>query len=267
MSYAEILQRTKKNKMDVKYFRHIEDDFLTPEECIEFIAMAESLGFEEAKIQTRGVGEVMNKDVRDNDRVIHENQTLANQLWELIQPLVPAEIEDHKAVGLNERFRFYRYRDGQQFKVHPDGAFKRNEFEHSKITAIIYLNSEFSNGETIFVNPFQTIEAVTGRLLLFTHGQLHKGSAVPSGTKYVLRTDVMYRREPNEDEVKLEEEIYIGDRNIMFIDLIPSDAKNAFKALASEWNEKGYYLATGKLSEDKAHELWAIKRPKSESNE
>jgi len=110
----------------------------------------------------------------------------------LLKEYVPAEVDGWRAVGLNEQFRIYRYKDGQQFKTHPDGAFKRNEQEHSKITVIVYLNDDFEGGETEFVMPHEIVEPEAGKLLLFAHGQLHKGNPVPKGTKYVFRTDVMY---------------------------------------------------------------------------
>lgn len=250
-----------------KYFRHIEDNFFTSEECKGFIILAENIGFEEAKIQTKGVGEVMNKGVRDNDRVIYDNPQLAQQLWSIIKPLVPAEVEGYNAVGLNEKFRFYRYKDGQQFKVHPDGSFKRDEFEHSKITAIIYLNEDFTNGQTVFVNPYQEVDPQTGRLLLFAHGQLHKGNEVPEGTKYVLRTDVMYRREPLESEITEPVEVLIGEMEKIFKDMNQEESSAELKRLATEWNLKGYMIATGKISENKMHELWAIKKPLESAND
>jgi predicted 2-oxoglutarate/Fe(II)-dependent dioxygenase YbiX len=178
--------------MDFRRFKHIEKNFLTEEECAGFIRYAEEQGFEEALIQTRQEGQVMNKGVRNNDRHIWEARDLATQLWELVKPYVPAEVDGWDAIGLNEQFRMYRYKDGQQFKVHPDGSFKRNAHEHSKITVLLYLNEDFEGGETEFVMPHDIIKPETGMMLLFAHGQLHKGNPVPSGTKYVLRTDVMY---------------------------------------------------------------------------
>ena len=86
---------------------------------------------------------------------------------------------------------------GQQFKVHPDGHFKRNDDEVSMVTMLIYLNEDFIGGETEFVMPWKAIPPKTGKLLLFRHNQLHKGNPVPQGIKYVLRTDVMYKRVNN----------------------------------------------------------------------
>ena len=178
--------------MDFKRFRNIIPNFLTKEECVGFIKFVENQGFEEALVNTRGKGQVVNKGVRDNDRHIFQARDLATQLWELVREHVPLDVEGWVPIGLNEQFRIYRYKDGQQFKIHPDGSFVRNEYEHSKITVIIYLNEDFEGGETEFAMPHDVIEPLAGTLLLFSHGQLHKGNPVPTGTKYVLRTDVMY---------------------------------------------------------------------------
>ena len=173
--------------MEFKRFRKTVPNFLTEDECSGFISFGEKEGFKEALIQTRAEGQVMNKDVRDNDRYIFEARDLATQLWPLVKEHVPAEVDGWFAHSLNEQFRIYRYKNGQQFKVHPDGSFKRSAHEHSKITVIIYLNDNFDNGATEFVMPHQIIEPEAGKILLFAHGQLHKGNPVPRGTKYILR--------------------------------------------------------------------------------
>ena len=185
-------------------FRLEVEDFLTADECKERITFAEEQGFEEAMIQDRNQGQVMTKDVRDNDRVIIDLPEDAAELFERMKHLVPQEMfmkgkdgkkETWKIFGLNERFRFYRYQFGQQFKLHPDGAFKRNESEMSMVTVIIYLNDDFTGGETEFSMPWLSVPPKAGKMLLFRHRQLHKGNPVPKGIKYVLRTDVMYLKD------------------------------------------------------------------------
>lgn len=178
--------------MEFKRFRKIVPNFFTKEECVGFIGFSEQEGFEEALVNTKAKGQVMMKDLRDNDRHIWQARDLAVQLWPLIKEHIPTDVDGWRPIGLNEQFRIYRYKDGQQFKVHPDGAFKRNEHEHSKITVIVYLNDDFEGGETEFVNPHEVVTPQAGTLLLFAHGQLHKGNPVPEGTKYVFRTDVMF---------------------------------------------------------------------------
>jgi predicted 2-oxoglutarate/Fe(II)-dependent dioxygenase YbiX len=173
-------------------FKHIVEGFFTPEECKGFIDFSEKQGYEESLIRTRE-GEVMNKEIRDNDRVIWDNPQIAEQIWEMVKDMLPADIDGYEPIGLNERFRFYRYKDGQQFKPHVDGSFRRSETETSKITLLIYLNEDFEGGNTTLVLEGEEIEPKEGMLFLFEHRIMHCGRPVTEGTKYVLRTDVMYK--------------------------------------------------------------------------
>ena len=169
-------------------------DFLNNDECSEFIRIAESIGFGEAPITT-SQGQVMRKDVRNNSRVMKDDPELADQLWRRAMPWVVTPWRNSMAVGLNERFRFYRYEPGQRFAPHFDGAFERQDGEKSEFTFLIYLNDDFVGGETRFFKPgVFHVQPRTGSLLIFHHPQLHEGAVIESGTKYVLRSDVMYRR-------------------------------------------------------------------------
>ena len=87
-------------------------DFISGARCDEMIARAEQTGFDEATINTPH-GAVRATDVRNNDRVIADDPALAAELWALAAPHVPSPFNNRKAVGLNERFRFYRYEVGQ----------------------------------------------------------------------------------------------------------------------------------------------------------
>ena len=173
-------------------FKHIVEKFLTQEECKGFIDFSEKLGYKESLIRSKD-GEVLNKDIRDNDRVIWDNPQVAAQLWALVKDMMPDDIDGYEPLGLNERLRFYRYKDGQQFKPHIDGPYKRSETEKSKITLLLYLNEDFVGGNTTLVLEGEEIEPKEGMLFLFEHKIMHCGRPVTEGTKYVLRTDVMYK--------------------------------------------------------------------------
>jgi hypothetical protein len=43
---------------------------------------------------------------------------------------------------------------------------------------------------------FETVRPVTGALCLFPHTHLHRGEAVAAGTKFILRSNVMYKQPP-----------------------------------------------------------------------
>jgi hypothetical protein len=144
---------------------YIIEDFFTLEECQYWIDFGEKKGYKLAKINMGFRQQVVNTGIRNNKRGI--------------------------AIGVNERFRFYRYTVGQEFKPHRDGSFIRNIKEWSAYTLIIYLNENIIGGETDFFD-FK-LQPKQGNALLFKHEIRHAGLPVTEGVKYVLRTDVMYK--------------------------------------------------------------------------
>src|SRR3954470_19195124 len=81
-------------------------DFFSPEECDRFIAQAEQAEFEEATISTAG-GQVLNKGVRDNLRLIHDDPALAAELFQRAQPFLPDQLLSRwQLLAFNERWRY-----------------------------------------------------------------------------------------------------------------------------------------------------------------
>ena len=165
-------------------------DFLSAEECDQYIALSEKTNYELAKVDA-DKGQRVVAEVRNNSRAFYDNTELADLLWQKVQPFVPPQLGNSEAIGLNEKFRFYRYEPGQRFKGHVDGSYIRNASEASYFTFMIYLNDDYEGGETKFLDC--TITPQKGMALIFLHNLYHEGSEAISGTKYVLRTDVMYR--------------------------------------------------------------------------
>jgi hypothetical protein len=168
------------------------EDYLSPQECERYIALGERMGYDESEITTLR-GSEMFKAVRNNYRVIFDDVELASALYERAKPHLPAVQDDWSLCGFNERLRFYRYGPGEYFKWHKDGSFQRSPHEESFLTFMIYLNDQFEGGETQF--KWETVAPKPGTALVFPHRMLHQGATVTSGTKYVLRTDIMYRAE------------------------------------------------------------------------
>lgn len=76
----------------------------------------------------------------------------------------------------------------------------------SILTWVLYLNDDFEGGGTRFMLPdgmlgqhkVREIPATRGSVLCFFHGDhplspLHEGGLVTSGTKYIIRSDVLYK--------------------------------------------------------------------------
>ena len=95
---------------------------LTPQECKEYIDLAENMGYQEAPIHSSS-GAVLMPEIRNNKRVMIDDVNIAQTLWHKVKNYVPATLDGRNAVGLNERIRFYRYESGQKFAPHMDGSF------------------------------------------------------------------------------------------------------------------------------------------------
>jgi hypothetical protein len=167
------------------------DEVLDASECAAQIARCEPLGFAPAPITT-AAGFVMRSDIRNNDRVIFDDLALAADLFGRVHGHLPEQLFGRRPIGVNERFRCYRYAPGQRFAPHYDGCFHRTDRERSELTLMVYLNDGFTGGDTAFLDFAATVAPRPGMALLFQHRLLHEGAVVEAGVKYVLRSDVMY---------------------------------------------------------------------------
>jgi len=182
------------------------DDVFSPDECTALIDFSHQFQYEVASI-TLGRDQFETRlDIRNNQRAIYDSPVLADLLFSRLEPLLPQQLHGWRLAGLNERFRFYLYENGQTFRPHYDGNYEVNDWHSSQLTLLIYLNEGFTGGETIFYHddyaawicrhPLRKTHTITpslGQVLIFEHQQLHEGAPVLEGQKYVLRTDVMYK--------------------------------------------------------------------------
>ena len=190
------------NQNDPFFLRHapfiaVVDEVLSAGECETLIERIESLSPSFAPITTAR-GFVDRPDIRNNDRVIFDDVALAADLFERLRQLLPERLrpddDPRTAVGLNPRFRGYRYSPGQRFAPHYDGHYQ-NDAECSELTVLFYLNEGFVGGATSFCDWEVKVEPRRGQALLFSHRVLHEGCILESGRKYVLRSDAMYQRQ------------------------------------------------------------------------
>ena len=182
------------------------ENFLSEQECQDLIFFSENQGYQEATVTLKNSGQnsvqnegkyeqKMMKNVRNNYRFIYQDQQLAQKYWQNLKEFCPQKIENKEAIGLNSQFRFYKYESNQRFKRHIDGRVvleNDKEIQESRITFMIYLNEDFEGGQTAFDEI--EIQPKTGTALCFVHELKHEGKSVPKGTKYVLRSDIMYSK-------------------------------------------------------------------------
>ena len=195
---------------------------LTPQECQRLINATESLGYlPDAPVS-------LPRDVRHNDNLtMVVDQATDALIWQRVSSLFSQGV-DHfnglKPLGINARFRFYRYQEGDYFKRHIDGSWPGSRVINDKLitqayddrwsqmTFLMLLNDDFKGGETRFwvdkndsTKPARhdkdanvvDIRTPQGGVLVFPHGHhpmhcLHGSEPITKGTKYIIRTDVLF---------------------------------------------------------------------------
>uniref|UniRef100_A0A6B2LJK0 Fe2OG dioxygenase domain-containing protein n=1 Tax=Arcella intermedia TaxID=1963864 RepID=A0A6B2LJK0_9EUKA len=153
---------------------------------------------------------------RSNDRCVWRDDQgeLTSELWVKLQPFVPATLYNGEWIlhSVNNIFRFYRYKEGGEFKPHFDNVFRNGDIQ-SHFSLLIYLNDDFEGGKTLFFSwkpsgakyeaQHVQIEPKTGYACIFPHtgnlSPLHSGlpHTTPGHFKYVIRSDIMYKRLPS----------------------------------------------------------------------
>ncbi|WP_448274217.1 hypothetical protein [Nostoc sp. DSM 114160] len=94
------------------------ENILSPAECAEYINLTENIGYTDAPITTHR-GFKMRPDIRNNQRVMLDDRERAFDLWQRVSNYIPKTIGRWHPVGLNERFRFYRYDPGSEVCTSP----------------------------------------------------------------------------------------------------------------------------------------------------
>ncbi|MEQ8458731.1 MAG: 2OG-Fe(II) oxygenase [Sandaracinaceae bacterium] len=130
---------------------------------------------------------------RNQDRVMRDDPETTADLFGRLRAHLPERIGELTLVGLNERLRYYRYREGQRFEPHMDHWYQPSETRITLLTVLVYFNDDFEGGETRFMEQVeQTVVPAPGLAAIFQHKIRHEGCEVRRGTKYALRTDALY---------------------------------------------------------------------------
>jgi len=194
------------------------------DECRRFIEVTEELGYsEDASVS-------LPRSVRHNENLVWVADEMTHDIiWQRCRELMYDNIgifDGKKPLGLNKRFRFYKYGEGDFFKPHTDGSWPGSRVvdgklisnaypdRYSQMTFLILLNDDFTGGETAFYidrknpsKPAKSTEDIkvakvrtpAGGVLCFPHGThplhcIHSSEPVLSGVKYIIRTDVLFER-------------------------------------------------------------------------
>jgi len=225
----------KKQLLDNKIFTI--DHFLTNDQCKFWIDRGEEKRFNPSPISGGGHGRTGREDPRTSQFVVFVDQEKADDMWSEVIKFLPANLthltktaditSDENAklwspVGINPRMRLYKYEKGQAFPEHIDYKMfryvwrnKRKYKQQTFMTLLIYLNDDFTDGETGFWTqhdvigvkehcrflrgiedkPHQlVVKPQTGMALISDQNIIHEGIPPGKGVKYVLRTDIVYEK-------------------------------------------------------------------------
>ncbi|MFT5112542.1 MAG: hypothetical protein ACI8P9_001869 [Parasphingorhabdus sp.] len=192
------------------------------DECNRIINITEELGYlEDAAVS-------LPRSIRHNDSFTWVVDDETNDIiWQKCQPYTydnHAYNKGKTAVGLNARFRFYRYQSGDYFAPHTDGSWPGSRVvdghlidnaygdRWSQLTILLYLSEDFVGGATQFyvdhnnlgqpaedagTTPTISVRTPVGGALCFPHGThpqhcVHSSENIISGTKYIIRSDVLF---------------------------------------------------------------------------
>ncbi|CAF1417215.1 unnamed protein product [Didymodactylos carnosus] len=175
----------------------------TKEECQAYIDLTEAKGYIPALTHFgRGVKRLV-PHYRNNDHCIIDSVEIMSIIWQRVRSYIPKEWNNnYQILSLNECLRFLRYDVGQRFEAHVDSAYRRKNRSHERsfLTIQVCLNEGFQGGATTFIdpggpNPKADMSYIPkqGMVLAFEHCLLHEESALISGRKYTIPTDVMYK--------------------------------------------------------------------------
>ncbi len=171
------------------------DGALDVQTCAAYVARFPREGAEVGTVIGRE-GEIVDLQVRNNTRVMWDDEAEAQRLFERVAPHVPPVLRmggvERRVVGANPRLRVYRYQPGQKHGAHWDTEVELPDGRRSLLTLVFYLNDGFEGGCTEFPELGATVQPQAGRALLFQQRVVHVAGEVTRGTKYVLRTDLMY---------------------------------------------------------------------------
>ncbi|KAF9432323.1 hypothetical protein BGZ76_010962 [Entomortierella beljakovae] len=194
-------------------------DVLTRQECLQMISASESIGFTPDVPMVGSAAESIS--ILAHNFFWMADDQLLNHIFDRCKAHFPETSGDGcGAIGLNSRWRVYRYVPGAIYRIHVDGSWPGSGLDPntgeylydayggtrwSRLTFLVYLNDEFEGGGTTFFTPsvdvgFMDAKAISpraGSVLCFPHGEaagslLHEGSPVIKGAKYIIRADVLY---------------------------------------------------------------------------
>ena len=115
-------------------------------------------------------------------------------LFAAIQHTAPPHLDNMDIVSLAEQqTACMRYSEGEYFGIHTDSPFVAQDGAITKLSLVLYLNDDYTGGETVFPDLALEIKPEVGKILLFPPILRHMSKPISHGAKYIIRSEVLYR--------------------------------------------------------------------------
>lgn len=187
---------------------------LSTQECKNLVNATEELGY----LPDAAVS--LPRSVRHNDSLTWVVDDSTHEvIWKRCLAFMVDDknlFQGKKALGVNQRFRFYKYSKGDYFSLHTDGSWPGSRVSerklitdyygdrYSQMTFLLFLSDGYEGGATEFLVDSKSqklvkVKTPIGGVLCFPHGThpmhcLHSSEIISSGVKYIMRSDVLYEK-------------------------------------------------------------------------
>ncbi len=191
-------------------------------ECARLLQLSEDCGYLGDAAVSLG------RDIRHNDSFTWiADDTTCDLIWSRCAEHVFDDSDYNagkKVLGINARFRFYRYGVGDYFAPHTDGSWPGSRIvdgrlrgdawgdRWSQLSFLLFLSDDYDGGATRFyLDPedparparypqnadIVDVRTPLGGVLCFPHGThpkhcLHASEPISRGCKYIIRSDVLF---------------------------------------------------------------------------
>ena len=193
-----------KDNLEIKHYDIVPEKILmyikgvfSEKECNKIIDKTNEMGYKKASLYTDEKGiEHFYEEFRKNDRCIIDDTRFVKKLEERIFEHIPKVYYGKKYHSINPRCRIQKYENTGYFSRHSDTCYKTYS-NISMITILIYLNANYEGAyTTFFSNPKDfsgmMLKPEIGLVCLMDQDISHEVPFLLSGTKYVIRTELMY---------------------------------------------------------------------------
>jgi hypothetical protein len=159
---------------------------IDPRTCRDFIDRGNRSGWIES-------------DIRQLNPLFSRSQTCifidTTLLFAAVSQSLPEALDGMQLDSLvPDRTSCMRYLVGEYFGLHSDSPFCAHDGQSiAKLSLVLYLNDDYQGGETVFPDLNISVRPQVGKFLAFAPATRHSSTPIIEGTKYIIRSEVLYR--------------------------------------------------------------------------